>query len=116
MQTIFKGKIKSSGATEEIQFEKGFLLASPEFFLQQEVIAYIISPGHLLISAQGADCLSQEPQDPVVASFLNYLVQDMERIPQHILPLTQEPINRVTQLVQDVQASDEDIIPDNITL
>lgn len=77
---------------------------------KQDKIRYIIqSDGSVLISRA-----SQDEEDPVIANFLNFLADDINKNPQHIKPINHSMLNRVRSLVSDVEIdlnsplSDED--------
>ena len=55
-------------------------------------------------------------EDPILSSFLAFLEKDMFEHPEHITQFTKEERNRTLELTAGVNVSDEEIIPDDITL
>ena len=115
----FSGSITTTGKSEAIRLDKALFKAHPEFRQRAKVRAHVIGPGHLLVTladdtAQG---LPEEiERDPVVSAYLAFLEQDMLAHPDHIAPIDEAELARLRRLTEGVQASDEDIIPDDVTL
>jgi hypothetical protein len=80
--TEYRGKQTKTGDSYGFCFEEALFKSHPEF--NGEVRAHLIAPGRLLILAEGE---AQERTDPVIASFLAFLAQDIARAPHNILPL-----------------------------
>ena len=115
----FSGSITTTGKSEAIRLDKALFKAHPEFRQRAKVRAHVIGPGHLLVTL--ADDIAQDSsgeieRDPVVTAYLAFLEQDMLAHPDHIAPIREAELARLRRLTEGVQASDEDIIPDDVTL
>jgi hypothetical protein len=115
--TQFSGKITTSGNSQSIRFEKALFQTNPEFRQQANVTAQVIAPGRLLVSVDENDqvLVNQCENDPLIETFLAFIAEDIRINPQHVKPLEQETLARVTELVKDVVVSDADVIPDDIS-
>lgn len=77
---------------------------------KRDKICYTIQPdGQVVISR--AD---QTESDPLLGQFLNFLVRDIEKNPQHLQAISSDLVNRIQSLVSEVEVeldaplSDED--------
>ncbi|WP_017651607.1 type II toxin-antitoxin system PrlF family antitoxin [Fortiea contorta] len=65
---------------------------------KRDKICYTIeSDGQVVISRA-----QEQESDPILAKFLNFLAQDMEKHPQHIQAISSGLVNRVQSLVSEV--------------
>ncbi len=115
----FSGSITTTGKSEAIRLDKALFKAHPEFRQRAKVRAHVLGPGHLLVTL--ADDAPQAPaddieQDPVVSAYLAFLERDMIDHPDHIAPITEDELARMHRVVRGVPISDDDIIPDDITV
>ena len=115
----FSGSITTTGKSEAIRLDKALFKAHPEFRQRAKVRAHVIGPGHILVTladdtAQGSP--EEIERDPVVSAYLAFLERDMLAHPGHIAPIGEAELARLRRLIEGVQASDEDIIPDDDTL
>lgn len=87
------------------RFEAALFKSHPEF--SGDVRANVIAPGRLLVTA---DSVASRRADPVIASFLAFLQQDMILNPQHILPMDEARSSSIEQLIEGVAVDkDEDL-------
>ena len=114
----FSGAITTTGKSEAIRLDKALFKAHPEFRQRAKVRAHVLGPGHLLVTL--ADALGpasdEVEQDPVVSAYLAFLESDMLAHPEHITPLPEDELVRLRRLTDGVRASDEDRIPDDVSL
>jgi antitoxin PrlF len=115
----FSGSITTTGKSEAIRLDKALFKAHPEFRQRAKVRAHVIGPGHLLVTL--ADDIAQDSseeieRDPVLSAFLAFLERDMLAHPGHIAPIGEAELGRLRRLTEGVQATDKDIIPDDVTL
>ncbi len=117
----FKGAITTTGRSEAIRLDKALFKAHPEFRQRARVRAHVIGPGSLLVTLDpdqgdagaGAD---DAERDPVAAAYLAFLEQDMLRHPEKLQAFTDADVTRLQALTQDVVATDDDAIPDDVGL
>ena len=103
--TEYRGKQTKTGNSSGFRFEGALFKSHPEF--NGEVTAHVIAPGRMLVTAETPD---RERADPVMASFLAFLAQDIARAPEDIRPLDAELVRRVSKLTKGVAVSaDEDL-------
>jgi antitoxin PrlF len=103
--TEYRGKQTKTGNSSGFRFEGALFKSHPEF--NGEVRARIIAPGRMLVMAEAE---ARETTDPVMASFLAFLAQDIARRPQDIRPLDTKLARRVDKLTKGVIVSpDEDL-------
>ncbi|MGX7705438.1 type II toxin-antitoxin system PrlF family antitoxin [Methylobacterium sp. Gmos1] len=120
-QPEFKGAITTTGRSEAIRLDKALFKAHPEFRQRARVRAHVIGPGSLLVTLDpdqeeaeaSADVVER---DPVVAAYLAFLEQDMRAHPEALRAFTDDEITRLQALTQDVVATDDDTIPDDVGL
>ncbi len=111
----YKGSVTTVGNSEAIQLEKGLFKQHPEFSRKARVTASVFAPGKILISLEN-DPIYINEEDPILSSFLAFLEKDMADHPEHITPFTEEEYNRTSKLTAGVNVSDNEIIPDDVTL
>ena len=103
--TEYRGKQARTGNSFGFRFEGALFKSHPEF--NGEVKAHIIAPGHMLVTAETS---SPEETDPVMASFLAFLAQDMEKHPEKIKPLSADLVGRIERLTKGISVDpDEDL-------
>ncbi len=111
----FDGSITTTGSSEAIRLEKAFFRAHPEFRQKSKVHAQVIAPGQVLVSV--VQPMPTEPEeDPVVLAFLRFLERDIEAHPERLVPMDAGFFARAEALTRDVVVSDDDVIPDDVTL
>ncbi len=118
MQGGFKGAITTTGSSEAIRFERALFRLHPEFRQKAAIEAHVIGRGMLLVHV-----LDDEPgqeqgehDDPLVGAFLAFLESDVISHPERIAPLSASQVARAVELTRDVVVTDDDEIPDDITL
>jgi hypothetical protein len=93
----YRGKQTRTGNSLGFRFEGALFKSHPEF--NGEVKAQIIAPGRMLVMAETE---SSEKADPVMASFLAFLGQDMAKAPQNIRPLSKARERRIARLTKGI--------------
>lgn len=114
----YKGSVTTTGSSEAIRLEKGLFRQHPEFRQRVNVEAHVIGRGmllvHVLDDEQGEEL--GEHDDPLVGAFLAFLESDVISHPERIQPLSASQVARGVELTRDVVVSDDDEIPDDISL
>lgn len=117
--TSYRGKITTTGKSEAIRFDKALFKSLPAFRQRAGVRAHVLGPHTLLVTldepAAGAP-LDEAERDPVMSAFLDFLERDMLEHPERLTPFTETDVARVYALTEGVSASDDDVIPDDVTL
>jgi len=54
--------------------------------------------------------------DSVLAAFLSFLDREMARTPERIQPLSAILIDHARDLTKDVEVTDDELLPDDVTL
>jgi antitoxin PrlF len=54
--------------------------------------------------------------DSVLAAFLSFLDREMARTPELIQPLSAMLINQARELTKDVEVTDDELLPDDVSL
>src|SRR6201999_2994303 len=91
----YRGKQTKTGNSSGFRFEGALFKSHPEF--NGEVRAHVIAPGRMLVLAETE---VQDKSDPVMASFLAFLAQDIAQAPQNIRPLDTKLARRVDKLTK----------------
>jgi antitoxin PrlF len=117
----FKGSITTTGRSEAIRLDKALFKAHPEFRQRTKVRAHVIGPGSLLVTLNSSefgdpDIDDSIERDPVVVAYLSFLERDMKEHPERLQPFTEADLARLEALTKDVAISDDDAIPDDVTL
>jgi antitoxin PrlF len=101
----YRGKQTKTGNSSGFRFERALFKSHPEF--NGEVSAQIIAPGRMLVTAESA---RHEKADPVMASFLAFLSQDIAVYPEKVAPLNLARARRIARLTKGITVdSDEDL-------
>lgn len=88
----------------------------PEFHQKAKVRAHIIGPGQLLVSViDDLQITHEEAGDPVFGAFLSFLEQDMLEHPERITPLENDLLQRVAHLTNEVEVSDDEVLPNDVS-
>lgn len=111
----FTGAVTTTGTSQAIRLEKALFRAMPELRPQARVKAHVIGPGQLLISLEPGPGTPAE-QDPALAAFLAFLEMDMLSHPRRIAPLSKKSLKRAVELTKRANVSDDEEIPDSVTL
>jgi antitoxin PrlF len=109
--TEYRGKQTKTGNSSGFRFEGALFKSHPEF--NGEVRARIIAPGRMLVMAETE---ARETTDPVMASFLAFLAQDIAHTPQNIRPLDTKLAKRVDKLTRGIAASPEEDLGDGVSI
>ena len=111
----YAGTITTTGKSEAIRLEKSLFRSHPEFRQKAKVQAHVIGPGVMLISV--ADIATGDNDaDPIMAAFLRFLDREIAHSPEVIKPLSTTRIDEARALTKDVEVSDEESLPDDVTL
>lgn len=118
MQSAYKGSVTTTGSSEAIRFEKGLFRQHPEFRQRVNVEAHVIGRGMLLVHVldDAPEAEQGEHEDPVVGAFLSFMERDVISHPERIAPLSASQVALGVELTRDVVVTDDDEIPDDISL
>jgi len=119
MPTVaYRGSITTTGTSEAFRFEKGLFRQNPEFRQKSTVEAHIIGRGTLLVHVvdDAPEQEQEQREDPMIGAFLTFIERDAINHPDGITPLSSSQIAHGVELTRDVVVSDDDEIPDDITL
>ena len=97
---VYRGKQARTGNSLALRFERALFHSHPEF--SGEVEAHVIAPGRMLVVATAVPQSPRISEDPVLASFLGFLAEEMKRSPRSIQPLSKPDVRRMSKLVQGV--------------
>jgi antitoxin PrlF len=111
----YNGSITTTGRSEAIRLDKDLFKQHPEFQQKAKVQASVIAPGQILISLLDNVASADVDEDPVVTAFLSFIEQDMLKSPDNIIPLSEELLQNMSALTEDVEVSDEEVLPDEIS-
>ena len=120
-RATFKGTITTTGRSEALRLDKALFKAHPEFRQKARVRAHVIGPGSLLVTLEADDPLGVEAaneieRDPVVAAYLAFLERDLREHPERLQPFTEGELARLESLTKGIVVSDDEMIPDDMTL
>ncbi len=103
--TAYRGRQTKTGNSSDFRFEGALFKSYPEF--NGEVKAHVIALGRMPVTAESEP---HERTDPVMASFLAFLAQDIASHPKKVLPLDEKLMRRATKLTKGIVVhSDEDL-------
>jgi hypothetical protein len=105
--TEYRGKQTRTGNSFGFRFDRALFKSHPEFV--GEVKAQVIAPGRMLVSVAEPVV---ERADPVMASFLAFLGNDIARAPETIKPMSRELVERIDRLVEGVSAGQNESLGD----
>jgi antitoxin PrlF len=109
----YAGKRTRTGNSTGFRFEGALFKSHPEF--SGDVRARVIAPGRLLVTAEPIKEKGEKGTDPVIASFLAFLAQDLVNNPHSIRPFDETLSNDIAALVDGVSVNqDEDLGPDTL--
>jgi antitoxin PrlF len=111
----YGGTITTTGKSEAIRLEKSLFRSHPEFRQKSKVQAHVIGPGTMLVSVIDAQAVGAEA-DPIMAAFLSFLDREIAQSPDRIKPLSATRIAKARELTKNVVVSDEESLPDDVTL
>jgi antitoxin PrlF len=110
MATRYTGTVTTSGNSEALRLEKALFRAHPEFERGNSLTATVIAPGLMLVSVAGT--ATPDPvDDPILDAFLAFVASDIERHPEHIVPLSSGGIARAVELTDGVVVDDDEVFP-----
>jgi len=111
----YAGTITTTGKSEAIRLEKSLFKSHPEFRQKSKVQAHVIGHGTMLVSVTD-DEATDGVEDPIMAAFLSFLEREIAQSPERIKPLVATRIEEARALTKDVEVSDEESLPDDVTL
>lgn len=114
----YRGKITTTGRSEAIRFDKALFKSLPAFRQRAGVRAHVLGPHTLLVTLDEPSAeapLDEAERDPVMSAFLDFLERDMIENPQNLVPFTETDLTRIRELVQGVEVSDDDVLPDEFS-
>ena len=111
----FSGSITTTGKSEAIRLDKALFRLHPEFRQKAKVRAQVISPGHALISVVDDEAAPAQDEDPVVMAFLAFIEKDMKTHPGRRTRMSKASLRRAVRLTKNVEVTDDETIPDNVT-
>ncbi len=78
----------------------------------------MIGPGSMLVTLDADETADRDgiERDSVVAAYLAFLERDMTEHPEQLRPIMEADIARIQALTRDVVVSNDDVIPDDVTL
>ena len=111
----FSGSVATTGNSRGLRLEKAFFQAAPEFGTVGAAIrADLIGPGTILIRVDAAKPATDE-HDPIIGAWLSFIDADIRANPGRLVPLGETHLTTLEKLMEGVQATDEDVIPDDVT-
>lgn len=111
----YEGTITTTGKSQAIRLEKSLFRSHPEFRQKSKVQAHVIGPGTMLVSVTDTQ-ETESAEDPVMAAFLSFLDREIEHSPERIKPLSATRIEEARSLTKDVEVSDDESLPDDVSL
>ncbi len=101
-QEQYEGTVVQVGNSRGMRLPAGFFNAHPEFTGKVKVT--VVSEGQVLMSAKTSTRrkMKDEEADPIVASFLQFIEQQMTEHPEQIVPADAEQLRRIGKLVKGV--------------
>ncbi|MDV2985836.1 UNVERIFIED_CONTAM: type II toxin-antitoxin system PrlF family antitoxin [Methylobacteriaceae bacterium AG10] len=117
-QSSFKGSITTTGRSEALRLDKALFKAHPEFRQKAKIRAHVLGPGTMLVTLDPDEPVPESAtgQDPVVAAYLAFLERDMAAHPERLHPFTESDLARLASLTDGVSVSDDEVLPDDVTL
>ena len=112
----FGGAITTTGRSGALRLDKAFFSSHPEFRVKAKLRVHHIGPGQALVSVEeSAEAVEAEAHDPVVSAYLAFLEKDMAANPGTLTPFISAELDTLTIRLKDVAASDDDVLPDEVT-
>jgi len=96
----YQGKVAAIGNSKGIRLDAAFFRAHPEF--SGEVMATIVSDGHVLLSAK-PHVKEENEFDPVLGCFLIFLEKEMRDHAELIQPADKGLLADIAELVEGVE-------------
>jgi len=112
----FSGSITTTGKSEAIRLDKALFRLHPEFRQKAKVRAQVISPGHALISIVDEEAAPAQEEDPIVTAFLALVEKDLKERAGRKTRMSKRSLTRAVRLTKGVKVSDDETLPDHVTL
>jgi antitoxin PrlF len=109
----YRGKQAKTGNSLGFRFDRALFRSHPEF--NGEVRGKVIAPGRMLVSAETATS-GKGGDDVVVAAFLAFLANEMQREPRDIAPLDSALTRRIDSLAEGVSFSPDEDLGDEVLI
>ena len=107
----YTGKRTKTGNSAGFRFEGALFKSHPEF--SGQVRAHVIAPGRMLVTAE---TIEEQGADPVIASFLAFMAQDMVNNPKSIRPMDENRTRRIASLVEGISVDEDEDLGDEALL
>jgi antitoxin PrlF len=112
----YSGTVTTTGKSEAFRVDKGLFRQHPEFKQKAKVKASVIAPGQILLSlCEEENPALVETEDPVINAFLGFLELDMIKNPERIEEISDAEMEHSKKLIEGVQVSDDDFLPEDVT-
>ena len=112
----YEGSVTTTGKSEAVRLDKAFFRAHPEFRQKARVRAQAIGEGHVLVSVAEPVISQADEVDPVVSAYLAFLETDMVAHPERLSPFSSADLAAARELTRGVEVSNEDALPDDVTI
>jgi antitoxin PrlF len=101
----YEGTVVQVGNSRGMRLPAGFFRAHPEF--EGKVVVTVVADGAILVSANPIvrRKSKDDESDPVIASFLKFMDQQMTAHPEDIVAADAAQLRRIGKLVKGVDAA-----------
>jgi hypothetical protein len=113
--TRYSCSLTTTGNSKALRLDAALIAAHPEFGRKGPATATVIAPGQILVSIPPPENSDQE-DDPIFSAFLHLLAEDIAHHPERLYSVDEEMIARAVELTAGVHTSDDEVIPDDVTL
>lgn len=114
--TKYPGKITTSGNSKAIRLDASLFKSHGEFRRDANVSAAVIGPGQMLVSVVDKPIADDVESDPVLGAFLAFIERDFTRHPERLMRLSDTRTAEALELVKDVESSNDETLPDDVTI
>jgi predicted SnoaL-like aldol condensation-catalyzing enzyme len=99
-QEKYEGTVVQVGNSRGMRLPAGFFHAHPEFTGKVQVT--VVADGSVLVSARPPATRKEDEADPVLASFLRFMEEQLVAHPEDIVGADAEQLRRIGKLVEGV--------------
>jgi antitoxin PrlF len=114
--TKYLGTITTTGNSKAIRLDASLFKSHGEFRGNAKVQASIIGRGQMLISVVDDAIADDVEDDPALRAFLAFLERDIINHPERLIRPSSTRTAEAIELVAGVQSSNEDELPDDVTI
>jgi hypothetical protein len=114
--TKYPGKITTVGNSKAIRLDASLFKSHGEFSGNAKVQASVIGRGHMLISVVDDAVADDVEDDPALPAFLALLERDIVKYPERLVRPSSTRTAEAVELVAGARSSDEDEMPDDVTI